>query len=337
MSGGSNAAHFAAGQLAAQQQAAASSAAAEAPAAAFNASGADNDLDRRAQAVLGNGAPFYVERSASGEMRFMLHLTEDFFDDFALGVLYIVLIGLLAMGIIWAVAKVWRLGFGFCGFRMSCVRISQSVVMVVLAFVGVALAFGAAGVSLSTIFGGLAFISAGWVVGTSQMSMDFVDGLRLTSWNLLEDHHKVRAKHLDLEGEILAVGYLSTEFNEEMRDDGSTTQPPPQSTLYRRKTTLVRNSILLNGPLEVWWHTRRPTERPVAIAPHRTAPRPETVVAAERGAVTTRFAPQQRATHHSTVSGLPQHSTSGVTRRMSSLSAHAVTGRLAPGTTFDID
>jgi len=347
---GDNAAHFAAGQLAGRQQAAAAVPTVggdAAGSAALNSSSID-PLDARAQAVLGNGAPFYVERSATGELRFMLHLTENFFDDFALGVLYIVLIGLVALAIIWAVGKVWRLGFGFCGFRMSCVRISQSLVVVVLAFVGVALAFGAAGVSLTTIFGGLAFISAGWIVGTSQMSMDFVDGLRLTSWNVLEDHHRARAKHLDLEGEILSIGYLSSEFNEELRGDGSDASPP--STLYRRKTTLVRNSILLGGPLEVWWHTRRPSERPVAIAPNRTAPRPETVVAAERGAATTRFAPHaqvQRHSHATSMSGLPMHGSShvhqsqtavsGVTRRMSSLNAHAVTGRLAPGTKFDID
>jgi len=265
---------FAAGHIAGQH---AAEAAAATPSDASPLLNASDSLDAHSQAVLGNGGPFHVERGLGGEMRFVLHITENFFADFALGLLYIVLIGTVAVGVTWATAKGWRLVFGNCGCRMSCVSISQSLVVLMLMFVGVTLSFGSVGVTFNTIFAGLSFVTAGYVVGTSKMSMDFADGLRLISWNLFEDHHKVRAEHLNLEGELIAIGYLSTEILRHV--DASSDDP---STMYRRKTTMVRNSVLIDGPLDVWWHTERPTERPVNN--HKFAPRHvETVVAAERG------------------------------------------------------
>lgn len=224
-------------------------------------------LEAESQAVSTN--TFVLEHGGlGGEARFVLHVTEDFFEDFFVGVLYIVAIASIAALITWGAAKAWRLGFGNCGCRMSCVRVSQTFLIVTLMIIGIMLAFGSVGVSFPSIFSGISIVVAGWVISMSKLTTDFLDGLRLISLGVLEDHHKIRATHLDLEGEILSVGYFSTEISREITTSNIADTVP--STNYRQKTTIIRNSLLLDGPLDVWWHTERDNDRTISSSSSKT-------------------------------------------------------------------
>ena len=250
---------------------------------------------------------FQVQPGVSNELQVVLHVAADFFADTLPGIFYIAAIVGVAILFTVIVTKLVRCLFIRCA-GPSMTQVVQYVLAIPVLWTGFIIAYGAVGVDFNSMFLGASIFAAAVVVSAGDFTKDFVCGVQLLFFRVLDNHKKVELRALGVRGEIISIGLFTAEIVRDDDDDGRrpTTSVPGERgaaehvTDNATDTVFVANRLILAEPFDVVWRddATRSTVRgkPSTVARRAVEARSPQQPAAPTTTTTTRFSTRDSMT-----------------------------------------
>jgi len=137
--------------------------------------------------------------------------------------------------------------------QSSTRHLTQIALTLFLLYVGFTIAYGALGLDFNQLFIGSAFVTAAFVLASGSYMLDFIAGIQLHWFGLLDRHEFIiiEKKKCVLRG----IGVLTTEFYEQPSEE--------EKNAKITRTFLIANRLLIgNTALEVEWEDERSSKGP---------------------------------------------------------------------------
>jgi len=195
---------------------------------------------------------FTVAPSLSDELELVATVTQDFVTDFLPGFVYLITFLFIAVLLTSFIVRCCGFALRSCRAPANYTQLSQIVLGTLLLFAGVSLAFGYVGISFTALFIGWGFITGGLVYSMANYTNDFVTGIQLHTFSLLNNHSNVSLKN-GPSGKLRAIGLFTSEL---VKDDATDAAGAEKGT-HVMTTVLIPNRRLLDDELTVTWTESR--------------------------------------------------------------------------------